>query len=58
LREWFKEDKSQDKIVLNNLDLICNSTVLTQILSENAKGVRDNGNFIWTLLMIENMISV
>lgn len=58
LREWFKEDKSLDKIVLNNLELICNNTVITQILSENAKGIRDNGNFIWTLLMIDKMISV
>jgi len=55
--EWFKEDKLGDDIVLNNLNLICNSEVLTQILSENAKGVRDNGNFIWTLLMLDKMIS-
>lgn len=56
LREWFKEEKSMNQIKLNALKSICDASVIDQIISENGKGKRDNGNFIWTMMMLDKLI--
>ena len=56
LREWFKKDSNLEVINLNNLKSICNSKKIDQILSDNSRGIRDNGNFIWTMMMANGFI--
>lgn len=58
LREWFK-DKSFENTInenLNNLDNILNGSKIDKLVLENNSGHKDNGNFIWTLMMLNKMI--
>ena len=59
LREWFKENSFNNTIKNNlyNLDGILNSTVIDKLIEENKLGRRDNGNFIWTLMILNKMIN-
>lgn len=54
LREWFKEDSFKNSINenLSNLEGILNSDVIQKLVLENMLGQKDNGNFIWTLIML------
>ncbi|MBL7918674.1 MAG: asparagine synthase (glutamine-hydrolyzing) [Bacteroidia bacterium] len=58
LREWFKSDLFDDQLK-NNLDKISEITskpLVSEILKQNKLGEKDNGNFIWTLMMLnENL---
>ena len=58
LREWFKEDFFKDTINnnLSSLNEILNSSVLIKLVQENKFGQKDNGNFIWTLMMLNKLI--
>jgi asparagine synthase (glutamine-hydrolysing) len=58
LREWFKEDTFENTIYnnLSNLKGILNSTVTNRLIQENRLGQKDNGNFIWTLMMLNKML--
>ncbi len=54
LREWFK-DKSFEK-TLDNLqqsDFGLNNTMIRQIIDDNKKGIKDNGNLIWMLFVLK-----
>jgi asparagine synthase (glutamine-hydrolysing) len=59
LREWFKAD-SFSSIIDSNLKKVnqtLNRKVVSKIISDNKTGKKDNGNFIWTLLMLEKHLS-
>lgn len=56
LREWFKGDYNTDFLKLNNIKKLLNNNTLQLIISENNLGKRDNGNFIWTMMMLDKMI--
>ena len=58
LREWFKEDSFNNTLSnnLSNLNGILNSTLINKIVQENRLGQKDNGNFIWSLIMLSKMI--
>lgn len=58
LREWFKEP------IVNNLvseylprvsDLL-DEKIINQLVIENRQGKKDHGNFIWTLVMLNQML--
>jgi asparagine synthase (glutamine-hydrolysing) len=53
LREWFKDDYNLQIFDFKKLKSVCDGELIDQIIEENAKGSMDNGNFIWTLLMLE-----
>jgi len=53
LREWFKDDITMQNIELKMVSPICNEKTIRNIVNENGNGKRDNGNFIWSLLMLE-----
>jgi asparagine synthase (glutamine-hydrolysing) len=53
LREWFKDDYNSQSFEFKSLKSMCDSITIDRIIEENAKGIRDNGNFIWTLMMLE-----
>lgn len=53
LREWFKGDTNMQDIQLKKVSSICNEKTIRKIVNENANGKRDNGNFIWSILMLE-----
>lgn len=57
LREWFKDDLNMQNIQLKMVSSICNEKTIRNIVNENADGKRDNGNFIWSLLMLEENLS-
>ena len=56
IREWLRMDKSLEGFQLTNLRSICNSSTISRIIAENRKGERDNGNFIWTMIMLDEML--
>jgi len=57
LRDWFKNDYNADILKLANIRLICDSKIIKKIIDDNTNGTRDNGNFLWTLIMIDEFIS-
>lgn len=58
LREWFKKDSFESTIKNNLLDLntILNSSEINNLVHENRIGLKDNGNFIWTLMILNKMV--
>jgi len=58
LREWFKKDSFGNKINtnLNEIKTILDKNTVDIIVNENNKGLKDNGNFIWSLMMLNRMI--
>ena len=58
LREWFKEESFESTISnnLSNLNRILNNTAINKVVLENKLGQRDNGNFIWTLMVLNKMV--
>lgn len=58
LREWFKSDLFDEQLKkrLNKISEITNKQVISEIVEQNKTGAKDNGNFIWTLMMLnENL---
>jgi asparagine synthase (glutamine-hydrolysing) len=58
LREWFKQE-SFTNIIDKNLSVVynlLNKDMIQTIINENKEGKKDNGNFIWTLLMLEKQL--
>jgi asparagine synthase (glutamine-hydrolysing) len=55
LREWFKEDSFGKKLEerTSNVSEILNQKTIIDLISENNSGKRDNGNFIWGLMMLD-----
>lgn len=56
LREWFKSDNFSSVLKLENLYKILSPAIIKMIFDENKNGIRDNGNFIWTLLILNNIL--
>ncbi len=53
LYQWFKNDETVEKIQLNQTKNILDNTQINNLIATNKKGKADYGNFIWTLLMLE-----
>ena len=56
LREWFKDDNGMNGLKLDSFNAIINTDIISLIIKENAHGNRDNGNFIWTLMMLNSFL--
>ncbi len=58
IREWFKEDSFEKRINnnLSNLNGIMNSAIINKLFQENRLGIKDNGNLIWTLIMLSKKV--
>jgi len=56
LREWFKDPEYLQNIKLNKVETILNKEIVRQTISDNALGKRNNGNFIWSLMMLEKFL--
>jgi asparagine synthase (glutamine-hydrolysing) len=60
LREWFKQ--KEFNVYLNSnlrsLENALDTNTIHKIISDNNSGKTDNGNFIWTLLMLNNKLSI
>jgi len=57
LREWFKNDSSSDFFKFEKIKHLLDNETLEFILDENNSGQRDGGNFIWTLIMLDNILN-
>jgi asparagine synthase (glutamine-hydrolysing) len=58
LREWFKKE-SFTTLLDQNLSKVCLSLhkeTIQKIINENKEGKKDNGNFIWALLMLDKQL--
>lgn len=58
LREWFKAQQF-DNLVENNLQRVSaflDKDTLSRIISENKQGKKDNGNFIWALVQLDQFL--
>ncbi|MCP3932969.1 MAG: asparagine synthase (glutamine-hydrolyzing) [Bacteroidetes bacterium] len=56
LREWLKDDMGFQNIKLQNVCEICDHNVVKEIVEDNAMGKRNNGNFIWMLMMLDEAL--
>lgn len=59
LREWFK-GKEFDTVLGDNLKKVkelLDKDIIEKIVTENNSGKKDNGNFIWTLLQLNNTLN-
>ncbi|MCX6266801.1 MAG: asparagine synthase (glutamine-hydrolyzing) [Bacteroidetes bacterium] len=56
LREWFKESSSENIFALKNIKSICDPQIIDQIILENNNSEKDSGNFLWTLIMLDNYL--
>jgi asparagine synthase (glutamine-hydrolysing) len=56
LREWFKSNENLELAQFEKLTGLLDNNVLNEIIIQNKKGYSDNGNFIWTLIMLESYI--
>ena len=56
LREWFKSNENLEVAQFFKLTNFIDKNALNEILDQNKKGFSDNGNFIWTLIMLESFI--
>ncbi len=55
LREWFKGDSLEGPLAdLQDMGFDLKPDVVRRVVQENRDGRRDNGNFIWILLMLQN----
>jgi asparagine synthase (glutamine-hydrolysing) len=57
LREWFKDKSFDSKLNSMKKDqFIFDKKVLDSIIDENKTGKKDNGNFIWSLYMLTEIL--
>ena len=56
LREWFRGDDNSNLLKFGNIKDLLNADTLQMIIAENNSRIRDNGNFIWTVMMLDKMI--
>lgn len=56
LREWFKDKSILNEIELNSLKQICDTRTIDKVITDNKNGKVDNGNFIWTMLMLDKFL--
>jgi asparagine synthase (glutamine-hydrolysing) len=58
IREWFKEDYFHDHVHSNLIKVssLTNRKTIDGVFQANKSGATDNGNFIWTLMMLDKAI--
>jgi asparagine synthase (glutamine-hydrolysing) len=56
LREWFKDGYDSSSHLTRIYEVFDTYTV-NKVIFENNTGIRDNGNFIWTLMMLNKYLS-
>lgn len=59
LREWFK-DKEFDQLLVDNLDRVndlLDKPTIAKIIEQNRSGKKDNGNFIWTMIQLNQNLN-
>lgn len=58
LRNWFKDNTFNNHILnnLNNINNLFDKSIIKSIVEENRVGIKDNGNFIWILMMLNKAI--
>ena len=58
LREWFKGGAFDEYLNQNlkTLNTILDANTISSIVNDNNTGKKDNGNFIWTMMMLNNNI--
>ena len=56
LREWFRGDDNSNLLKFGNIKDLLNADTLQMIIAENNSRIRDNGNIIWTVMMLDKMI--
>lgn len=57
LREWFKQDSYMEDLGFNKTMELLSPPTLQKIVNNNRQGLSDNGNFLWTLMMLEQFLS-
>ena len=59
LRNWFKENSFEATIDsnLNEVKSILDESTIAKIIVENKEGLRDNGSFIWSMMVLNKIIS-
>jgi asparagine synthase (glutamine-hydrolysing) len=58
VREWFKDDSFGDKLSrLYQEDWGADNAVVKKIVMNNTRGETDNGNFIWMLFVLKNLLN-
>lgn len=57
LREWFKDGDIDFNIYLENIRELMDEVTISRIIDENRLSKRDNGDFIWTLMMLNKFIN-
>ncbi len=60
LREWFKDESFNSKLEMNlsKVKQILDNSAIENILKENNSGAKDNGNFIWGLIMLDKSLKL
>jgi hypothetical protein len=55
MREWFQMESFEDTVKSNlrEVSQLTDKQVVSEIFEQNRSRVKDNGNFIWTLLMLD-----
>jgi asparagine synthase (glutamine-hydrolysing) len=56
VREWFKNDFNSQVLALEKVRSTFDSQTIKQIIDDNTAGIRDNGNFLWTLIMLDKFV--
>lgn len=58
LREWFKDQSFNTQIEknLSKVSEILDKKIVQEIIRQNNTGTKDNGNFIWTMMMLNKAL--
>jgi asparagine synthase (glutamine-hydrolysing) len=56
LMTWFKDEYNFKLMKLENLKSICGLQFVEIIINNNTKGISNNGNFLWTMIMLDKLI--
>ncbi|HUQ66898.1 MAG TPA: asparagine synthase (glutamine-hydrolyzing) [Flavitalea sp.] len=58
LREWFQKESFEDTVLSNLREVghLTDKQTVSEIFEQNRSRVKDNGNFIWTLLMLDKYL--
>lgn len=58
LTDWFNSSEFRDRLEkMKKSDFGLNNQAINKIISENAEGLKDNGNFIWMLFLYDAWIN-
>jgi asparagine synthase (glutamine-hydrolysing) len=58
LLDWFKLPEFNERLEkLTQSEMGLNKKIIRNIILDNSKGIKDNGNFIWMLLLYDSWIN-